>query len=77
MKKPVKKNKKSIENFFLKRGLKLLVKLSKKDGLSVNQLTSNEPYKPELDDLYNLYQYVLINKRITILEFGSVGHSLF
>ena len=34
-------------------------------------MTSNEPYKPELDDLYNLYQYVLINKRITILEFGS------
>ena len=26
---------------------------------------------PELDDLYNLYQYVLTNKRITILEFGS------
>ena len=71
MKKPVKKNKKSLENFFLKKGLKLLVKLSKKKDLSVNQLISNEPFKPELDDLYNLYQYVLINKRITILEFGS------
>jgi hypothetical protein len=31
----------------------------------------DEPYIPELDNLYNLYQYVLINKRITILEFGS------
>ena len=31
----------------------------------------DEPYIPELDDLYNLYQYVLINKRTTILEFGS------
>ena len=31
----------------------------------------NEPFNPELDDLYNLYQYVLINKRTTILEFGS------
>ena len=26
---------------------------------------------PELLDLYNLYQYVLNNKRITIFEFGS------
>ena len=31
----------------------------------------NEPYIPELDGLYNLYQYILINKRTTILEFGS------
>ena len=36
----------------------------------------NEPYIPELGDLYNLYQYVLINKRITILEFGSGWSSL-
>ena len=31
----------------------------------------NEPFIPELDDLYNLYQYILINKRTTVLEFGS------
>ena len=30
-----------------------------------------EPAMPELDDLYNLYQYILINKRTTVLEFGS------
>ena len=30
-----------------------------------------EPYIPDLKDLYNLYQNVLINKRITIPEFGS------
>ena len=34
-------------------------------------MTMNEPYTPELYDLYNLYQYILINKRTTILEFGS------
>ena len=76
MKKPANKNKKFLENFFLKKGLKLLVELSKKKDLPVNQLISNEPYKPELYDLYNLYQYVLINKRITILEFGSGWSSL-
>ena len=55
----------------LKKGLKTLVGLSKKEKLPVNQMVSNEPYIPELDDLYNLYQYILINKRTTILEFGS------
>ena len=34
-------------------------------------MTSNEPYIPEIDDLYNLYQYVLLNKRITLFEYGS------
>jgi hypothetical protein len=71
MKKPANKNQKFIENFFIKKGLKLLVDLSKKKKPSVNQMIINEPYIPELDDLYNLYQYVLINKRTTILEFGS------
>ncbi len=70
-KKPVNKNKKFIENFFIKKGLKILVDLSKNKKPSVNNMILKEPYVPELDDLYNLYQYVLINKRITILEFGS------
>ena len=70
-KKPIVKNIKVIENFFIKRGLKLLVDLSKKKKPSVNQRILNEPYIPELEDLYNLFHYVLINKRITIFEFGS------
>ena len=68
---PSLKNQKFIENFFINKNLKLLVELSKKKKSSVNQMTSDEPYFPELDDLYHLYQYVLINKRITIFEFGS------
>ena len=70
-KKPVNKNKKFIENFFIKKGLKLLVAKSKDKPLSVNQMIDHKPYIPELSDLYNLYQYVLINKRTTIVEFGS------
>ena len=69
--KPIFKNKKFIEDFFIKKGLKLLVDLSKKKKLLVNEMVINEPYIPELDDLYNLYQYVLINKRTTVFEFGS------
>ena len=70
-KKPNIKNTKSIEKFFIKKGLKSLVDLSKKKKLSVNNMTISEPYIPELNDLYNLYQYVLLNKRTTVLEFGS------
>ena len=76
MKKLANKNQKFIENFFIKKGLKLLVDLSKKKKPSVNQMIVNEPYMIELYDLYNLYQYVLINKRTTILEFGSGWSSL-
>ena len=35
-----------------------------------------ESYKLELNDLYRLYQFVLLNKRTTILEFGSGFSSL-
>ncbi len=70
-KKPVAKNNRFIEKFFIKKGLKLLIDLSKREKPSVNQMILDKPYMPELNDLYNLYQYVLINKRTTILEFGS------
>ena len=31
---------------------------------------------PELNDLYNLYQFIILNKRTTICEFGSGYSSL-
>ncbi len=75
IKKPKKKNLKYLENFFNIRGLKSLVNLSKKGkknrDRNFNVTETIQPLIPELDDLYNLYQYVLINKRTTILEFGS------
>jgi hypothetical protein len=70
-KKPSFKNKKFIENFFIKKGLKSLIELSKKKKNTLNEMIVSEPYIPELRDLYNLYQYVIINKRTTLLEFGS------
>ena len=73
-KRPIAKDKNFITNFFIKRDLRLLVDLSKNKTKNVNQLVLNEPYIPDLNDLYNLYQYVVINKRTTILEFGS-GYS--
>ena len=73
---PQSKNQKNIENFFIKKKLGFLVDLSKKKKRSVNEMIVNEPYIPELNDLYRLYQFILINKRTTILEFGSGWSSL-
>lgn len=73
---PQKKTKKQIENFFREKGLSFMVEESKKRKLYINEMTSNSIYVPELHKLYNLYQYVILNKRTTILEFGS-GWSSF
>lgn len=66
----------AIENFFKKKGLSYLVKLSKSPNAKVNQLIEKEPYKPDLKDLYRLYHFVYLNKRTTVLEFGSGWSSL-
>ena len=73
---PQKKSKKYIENFFIKKGLKSLVEYSKGKHATVNQKIALKPIPPELDDLYNLYQYIVLNKRTTICEFGSGWSSL-
>ncbi len=36
----------------------------------------NQAYKPELFDLYFLHEFIIINKRLTVLEFGSGWSSL-
>ena len=61
---PPKKTKKQIENFFKEKGLSFMVAESKKRKLYVNEMTSNSIYVPELHKLFNLYQYVFLNKRI-------------
>ncbi len=68
---PKKKSKKFIENFFIKKNLKFVVELSKKRKYGVNQMQLSQKYLPNLNDLYRLYQFIVINKRTTILEFGS------
>jgi len=68
---PSTKNQKYIENFFIKKNLRSIVDFSKKEEPSVNQMVHNELYIPYLSKLYRLYQFVLINKRTTVFEFGS------
>ena len=78
---PKYKNNKEIEKFFLSKGFKELVKISKKMNRKVEYqnyhgMRDKNPYQPDLRQLHRLYQYVILNKRTTILEFGSGWSSL-
>ena len=64
-------SKKEVEKFFNKKHLDFIVESRNKSTKSVKQMISKEPYKPQLSDLYRLYKFVILNKRTTILEFGS------
>ena len=62
---PKKQSNNYIKNFFYEKGLNIIIENSKK------KIIKNQPYAPNLNDLYRLYKLILINKRLTILEFGS------
>ena len=44
--------------------------------LSYLNENNNKVFQPDLNDLYRLYQFIILNKRTTILEFGSGWSSL-
>ena len=64
-------NHKKIKDFFSKKKLINLISLTNRKSLDINEMIKVKSYKPELIDLYRLYQFILLNKRTTILEFGS------
>ena len=68
---PKKLSQKQIEQFFIDQNLKSLIYLSKGKSYTVNEMIVNQPHKPELVDLYRLYNFVILNMRTTVLEFGS------
>ena len=73
---PKKINNIQLKKFFKNKNLNQLINLSKLRDLKVNEMIINSPYKPELNDLYRLYQFIFLNKRTTVLEFGSGYWSL-
>lgn len=73
---PKKIKKHEIKKFFLANNLGDLICSSEAPDLKTNQLKLNTPFKPDINDLYRLYQLVVLNKRTTILEFGSGWSSL-
>ena len=73
---PKEKSLKEINSFFIKIGLGELIKESKKKIKPSKELKQKKIIKPKLKELYRLYQFVELNKRTTILEFGSGWSSL-
>ena len=67
---------KGMEKFFIDKGLSEIVKNTNASELDVNHMKVKQSFKPELSDLYRLYQFVILNKRTTVLEFGSGWSSL-
>lgn len=65
-----------IKKFFFDKGLEFIIEESNKKLIKATQKVANIPYPPELKDLYRLYKYIILNKRTTILEFGSGWSSL-
>ena len=73
---PPKKTIHYIKKFFRQKGLYKLVNAAEEKSLKTNELIKKQSYKPELIDLYNLYQFIIKNKKITSLEFGCGWSSL-
>lgn len=74
---PKKTSQNKMKDYLLKNGFKSFLDSSKNKSLKVNQLISKSPYKPEISDLYMLHKFIILNKRTTILEFGSGYSTLF
>tara|TARA_Y100000310_G_C20693477_1_gene823896 strand:- start:289 stop:1101 length:813 start_codon:yes stop_codon:yes gene_type:complete len=66
-----------LKQYFLNLGLTNLVYESEKSSNNdPNILVQENAYRPELDDLYTLYNLIIKNKRTTVLEFGVGWSSL-
>jgi len=59
-----------IEQYFKSIGLEVLIDPSHAPKSLVNEMIQESPYPSELDDLYRLHQFIILNKRTTVLEFG-------
>ena len=75
---PAKKNLNYIKKYFLNHKLNIL--FNKKNYNHNIKFQPNIPQQkiipPDLNDLYYIHQLILLNKRLTILEFGSGWSSL-
>ncbi len=67
---PKKKSDKYINNFFKNINLQGLIQNKKNGKPHVNDMVQKKLYQPDLKDLYFLYQLIVLNKRITVLEIG-------
>ena len=70
-------SKNNLNNFKKKFESILSKNYIKKFNTPIDIEISNTPYSPRIEELYFLFNFIKINKRLTILEFGSGWSSLF
>lgn len=58
------------DEVFYKSFIEEFSKVEKKE-INPNSMYQVNSYKPQIRDLYRIFQFVVLNKRTTILEFGS------
>ena len=68
---PKNKSTKEILNFFKLKNLDEILKNLDNQKRPENQMRWYKTLAPDLNDLYRLYQFIFLNKRTTILEFGT------
>ena len=68
----------SVAKTYLKKmGLEIIFKHSLQNNKkSTDQRFSKKVYRPEINDLYRLYKFIVDNKRTRILEYGTGWSSL-
>ena len=63
---------KKIYKYFQKLGLGLIAEESKRAGdLKKDLRFEKQTYKPDILHLYRLHQFILLNKRLNVLEYGT------
>ena len=65
-----------IKKFFIKKHLHDLLNASNEKENKSDKMERFKPWAPKLEQLYFVYKVVTLNKRLTILEFGSGWSSL-
>ena len=73
---PKKINQRKVIEFFKKKKLNNFLRAGKDKKIEVNKMERLKPWAPKINQLYFFYQIILLNKRLTILEFGSGWSSL-
>ena len=67
---PKKISDQKIKSFFKEKNLNFLLKYPEQKQMEIDKMKSQIVYAPVLSDLYRIYQFIVINKRTTVLEFG-------
>ena len=70
------KSLKEIKRYFISHNLEILLDQNNTKDNNQDKRFDKMVYKPELKDLYRLHQFIILNKRLNVLEYGTGWSSL-